>query len=264
MADRKISELSEAQSVASGDYMVVVTGVGVGGATLTTNKFPLSGLINNIVNIDELIIGGTGIHLVSDINTDSPNTLDINVSGYAYTTHTHLATDITDFSSAVSGEVQQIIKFQTSDIANTGTSLVESSDLVIPLAANSQYLFELGTIFVNNEDSSIISGLINVTGTMSVNYPTKLYGQWTHIDIDNQGVATYHTTSAGVSGYGLLIDTLDTAVNNKPLTVVNKFSVATTSNEADTISFGFITNSTNSATSGVLKQGSWLKAEKIL
>ena len=54
MADRKISELAETSSVASGDVIVVVTGVGVGGATLTTQKLPLSGLMNHVVKIDEI------------------------------------------------------------------------------------------------------------------------------------------------------------------------------------------------------------------
>ena len=63
MADRKISELAETSSVASGDVIVVVTGVGVGGATLTTQKLPLSGIMNHVVKIDEITTGGTGIHL---------------------------------------------------------------------------------------------------------------------------------------------------------------------------------------------------------
>ena len=263
MADRKISELSEAPSVASGDYMVVVTGVDIGGATLTTNKFPLSGLVNNIINVDELILQGTGIHLVSDLNSDSPNTVTVNVSGYAYSSHDHVAADITDFSSAVSGEIQQIIKFQTVDLANTGNVLEESSDLTIPLSANSKYLCELGTILNMNEDTDL-NGLINVTGTMEVNYPTRLYGTWNHLEIDNQGHGTIHNENTAVTGYGILIDSIGTDGLSESYTLVNKFVVETTSNEADTITFGFTTTSTNQATSGVLKQGSWLKAEKII
>ena len=263
MADRKISELSEAVSVASGDYIVVVTGVGVGGATLTTNKFALSGLVNNIVNIDELITGGTGLHIVSDLNDDSPNTLEINVSGYAYTDHTHVASDITDFSSAVSGEVQQIIKFQTTDLPNTGTALVESSDLSIELSANSKYLCQLGTILNANEDADV-SGLVNVTGTMEVNYPTILYGTWNHLEIDNQGHAFIHNENAAVTGYGLVIDSVGTDGLGESYTLVNNFMVETTNGEADTLTFGFVTNSTNQSTSGVLKKGSWFKAEKVL
>jgi hypothetical protein len=40
--------------------------------------------------------------------------------------------------------------------------------------------------------------------------------------------------------------------------------VETTNGEADTLTFGFVTNSTNQSTSGVLKKGSWFKAEKVL
>jgi len=263
MADRKISELSEAQSVASGDYIVVVTGVDVGGATLTTNRFPLSGLVNNIVNVDELVLQGTGIHLVQDLNSDAPNTVTVNVSGYAYSDHDHVAADITDFSSAVSGEIQQIIKFQSADLANTGTALVESSDLTISLAANSKYLCQLGTILNSNENTDL-NGLINVTGTMAVNYPTKLYGTWNHLEIDNQGHGTIHNENTAVTGYGLLIDSVGTDGLGADYTLVNNFIAETTNNESDTLTFGFTLTSTNQSTSGVLKKGSWLKAEKIL
>ena len=199
MADRKISELSETSSVASGDVIVVVTGVGVGGATLTTTKLPMSGLMNHVVKIDEITTGGTGIHLVNTLSSTQPNTVAINTTGLALAVHTHTASDITDFSSAVSGEVQQIIKFQDTDLANTGAALVPSTDLSIPLASNSKYLDSVGTAGLTSE-----------------------------------------------------------------YTVVNNFTVQTTNNEADTISFGFVTNSVNQSTSGVLKKGSWLKAEKII
>ena len=73
MADRKISELSETSTVASGDFMVVVTGVGVGGATLTTHKLPMSGIVRDIVNVNELVTAGTGIHPVATISTTDVN-----------------------------------------------------------------------------------------------------------------------------------------------------------------------------------------------
>lgn len=263
MADRKISELVEASSVASGDVMVVVTGVNVAGATLTTNKFPLSGLVNHIVNINELVTAKTGIHIVPTLSNTLPNKIELNVSGYAYTVHTHTASSITDFSEAVSGEVQQIIKFQSADLACTGTILTESSDLEIPLSANSKYLCQLGTILNMNENTDL-SGIISVTGTMEVNYPTNMYGTWTHLEIDNQGHALLHNEYRAVTGYGLLIDDVGTAGLGETYTLVNNFIVETTNNEADTITFGFVTDSTNQSTSGVLKKGSWLKAEKII
>ena len=263
MADRKISELSETSSVASGDVMVVVTGVGVGGATLTTTKLPLSGIMNNIVNIDEVTVGGTGIHLVNTISDSQPNKVTINSTGLALANHTHTASQITDFSSAVSGEVQQIIKFQDLDLANAGKTLVKSTDLSISLAANSKYLCQLGTRLIMNEDTDL-SGIISVTGEMSVNYPTSLYGQWIDLEIDNAGHAVSHHSNSAVSGYGKILDSVGTAGLTSEYTVVNNFTVQTTNNEADTISFGFVTDSTNAATSGVLKKGSWLKAEKII
>lgn len=263
MADRKISELTEAPSVASGDMMVVVTGVGVAGATLTTNKFPLSGLVNHIVNINELVTAKTGIHIVPTLSNTLPNKIELNVSGYAYSTHTHTAAQITDLSSAISGQIQQLIKFQSVDLPCTGKVLVESTDLTLPLSANSKYLCELGTILSMNEDTDL-SGIISVTGTMEVNYPTNMFGTWTHADIDNQGHAFLHNESNAVTGYGLLIDAVGTAGLGATYTVVNSFVVETTNNEADTITFGFVTDSVNQSTSGVLKKGSWLKAEKIL
>lgn len=264
MADKKISELTATPSVASGDLMVVVTGVGTPGATLVTHKFPLSGLVNNIVNINELITSGTGLHIVPTVSANLPNTVNINVTGYAYTSHTHTASNITDFSSAISGQIQQIIKYQSTDLAATGSLWVQSSDLSIPLSGNSKYLCELGTIFVGNEVDMNISGSVAVTGTMAVNYPTQMYGTWNYYHIDNQGVILSRGSTSSISGYGLVIDTIHSSTTGLPISLVNKFVVETTSSEADTIRFDFTTDSTVGTTSGVLKKGSWLKAEKII
>lgn len=264
MADRKISELAEAASVASGDVMICVTGVGVGGATLTTKKFPLSGLLNNIVNIEELVTQGTGIHLVSTQSTSVPNKLAVHVSGYAYTDHTHTASQVTDFASASSGVTEQNIKFQSADIPATGKLTVASSDLVIPLAANSKYLCELGTVIVNNENTTVISGFVEITGTTRVNNPTQMYGTWNFLDTNSstQGVIT--NTVNPISKSGALTDSLDSTLNNQTVTLVNTFMVETTNNESDTATFKFATDSANQATSGVLKKGSWFKAEKVI
>jgi len=264
MADRKISELSEAQSVASGDVMVVVTGVDVDGATLTTNKFPLSGLVNHIVNIDELTFAGTGIYLEKDLNIDSPNLVTINVSGYSYLGHTHTASEVTDFSSAVSGEVQQIVKFQSSDLAATGQMWAESADLTVSLAANSKYLLELGTILVNNENNTKVSGFVEITGTQRVNNPTQIYGTWNFLDTNSNSQSVITNTNVPFTGYGLLVDSLDPSLNSDHLSLVNHFMVETTNNEADTLTFHLATDSTNQSTSGVLKKGSWIKAEKVI
>lgn len=264
MADKKISELTATPSVASGDLMVVVTGVGTPGATLVTHKFPLSGLVNNIVNINELITSGTGLHIVPTVSANLPNTVNINVTGYAYTSHTHTASNITDFSSAISGQIQQIIKYQSTDLAATGSLWVESSDLSIPLSGNSKYLCELGTIFVGDEVDMNISGSVAVTGTMAVNYPTQMYGTWNYYHIDNQGIILSRGSTSSISGYGLVIDTMHSSTTGLPISLVNKFVVETTSSEADTIRFDFTTDSTIGTTSGVLKKGSWLKAEKII
>lgn len=263
MADRRISELDFAPSVASGDIMVVVTGVSVQGAELVTKKFPLSGLVNNIININELITAGTGISLNPTLNANAPNILNINVTGYAYTQHNHVVSNITNFGSGVSGLVQQVIKFQNTDVSATGSSWVETN-LNISLDSNSKYLCEVGTIFTSNETGINISGAIGVTGLMSVNYPTKIYGNWNYYNLNNQQLLSSRGSLSAISGYGLLIEDIQSFATGLPITLVNKFMVETTSNEADTIQFNFTTNSSNQATSGVLKKGSWLKAEKII
>lgn len=264
MADRKISELSEAQKISKADIIVVVTGVGVPGSTLTTHKFPVSGLMKHVVNIDELVKPGTGIHLVATTGDNIVNTIAVNVSGYAYTNHSHTASHITDFGSAVSGYTQQILAFQSSDLAVTNTNYVESADLSIPLSANAKYLCELGLILTNNDESTDLLGDIKVTGTMEVNYPTKLYGTWNYIHQDNQGVSITRHSTVSITGSSILTENLHASTIDLPLTVINKFIVETTSNEADTITFRIAKGTDTPDTSGVLKKGSWLKAEKII
>jgi len=264
MADRKISELAGAPSVASGDVIVVVTGVGVGGSTLATKSLPMSGIMNHVVKIDELTTGGTGIFLNKGIYSDIPNDIKINVTGLAFDGHTHTASQITDFAGAVSGEVQQLIKFQETDLAVTDTTLTESTDLSIPLAANSKYLCQVGTRLLMNEDTDLY-GRIKVTGEMTVNYPTSLYGEWKKL-IHEAGNILVHHTSTSVSGDGKILNQIGSAAGGLTdvHTIVHEFTAQTTNNEADTISFAFYTDSTNPSTSGVLKKGSWLKAEKII
>lgn len=263
MADRKISDLTEAQSVNPQDLLVVVTGVDVNGATLTTRKFPVSGLLKDIVNIDELVTAGDGISIDATTSSSAANTIELSVTGRALTSHTHTTSDITNFSSAVSGQVQQIIVVQPSDIAVTDGSLT-ASDLEIALDANSTYLCELGTILTLNEDVDL-SGIIAVTGDINdINYATKIYGTWTHLDIDANGHGAVYASNQDVKYYGNIIDTINSSYYDDPFTLVNKFTVTTTNAESDTLTFKFVMDSTDVNTSGVLKQGSWLKAEKVL
>ena len=83
MADRKISELAESASVASGDVMICVTGVGVAGATLATKKFPLSGLLNHVIDVNSMVSANTGIFIVPNLSTTAQNTIEINTTGLA-------------------------------------------------------------------------------------------------------------------------------------------------------------------------------------
>lgn len=257
MADRKISELAYAESVASGDVMVVVTGVDAG--TLVTTQFPLSGLLNNIVNIDELVIGGTGIHLEAFLESNVPNQIEINVSGYAYSDHTHTADDVEDLGSAVSGYMQQTIVVQTSDLADNNGTLVESADLELSLEPNSYYLCQLGTIFTLSADAEV-SGLIDRGD--NINNAISTLGTWSHLEPDVNGHGIVHNTSDSISNYGLLVDGMTSAGQNQPYTVINNFVVQTAASESATITFNYCVN--NSSSDVVLKQGSWLKAEKII
>lgn len=273
MADRKISELPLAQKVFDGDLMVAVTGYGQRTNPLdiespfvsfVTAKVPVSGFVANAFRVNEVINGGTGIFVSPTINnanpsTATPNTVRLHVTGVAFKEHTHSVSDVLNFASGVSGQIQQIIKFQSVDLPCTGNLTITSTDLQIPLSANSRYLCELGTVFVNNETSSVISGLVKVTGTMDVNYPTRIYGTWNRLE--NSGL--YNSTSS-ISNYGNVLGSLNSSLVDQTVTIINKFTVETTNNEADTLSFAFTTNSNNSSTSGVLKKGSWFKAEKII
>ena len=257
MADRKISELAYAESVASGDVMVVVTGVGAG--TLVTTQFPLSGLLNHIVNVDELVVGGTGIHLEAFIESDIPNQIEINVSGYAYEDHTHIADEIEDLGVAVSGYMQQIIAVQTNDLADNNATLVGSTDLQLSLEANSYYLCQLGTIFTLSTDAEV-SGVIDLGA--NINNATSTLGTWSHLEPDINGHGIAHNTSNLISDYGLLVDGMSVAGQGNPYTVVNNFVVKTTNGESAIITFNYCVN--NSSSDVVLKEGSWLKAEKII
>lgn len=277
MADRKISELPLAQKVFDSDLLVAVTGYGQRVDPLDfnsayvpfiTTRIPVSGFMAHAFRINEVVNGGTGIMVSSTINnsnlaTASANTIRLNVTGVALQNHQHSISDITNFASGVSGQVQQIIKIQNTDLACTGQLVVASNDLSIPLAANSTYLCELGTIIVNNEQAAVVSGLVSVTGDMSVNYPTQMYGTWNSLVSGVNGY-TINNSDTPVSSYGVLLGPLDSVRVNNLCTVVTKFTVQTTNNEADTVSFKFNTNSTNPSTSGVLKKGSWLKAEKVI
>ena len=218
MADRKISELPLAQKVFDGDLMVAVTGYGQRVNPLdinseyvsyVTTKIPVSGFVSHAVRVNEMVIGGTGIMVVPTINnlnaqTATPNTIRLNVTGVAFAQHNHLVSDITNFASGVSGQIQQIIRFQSADLASSGTASVASNDLKIPLAPNSKYLCELGTIFTKSESALQLSGIVNVTGAWGVNYPTQMYGTWNTL---TSGTTT--NSSQSIPSYGLIVGPVD-------------------------------------------------------
>lgn len=258
MADRKISDLSFASRVEDSDLLVVVTGIQGVGAGQSTHKFPMSGLVNNIVNIEELVTAKTGIFIVSTLNDNAPNQIEINVTGYASSLHNHSAADITDFGSAVSGNVQQIIKVLESPEVHTNGSETSVTSLSIEIPQQSKYLCEFCGIFTNNEVNTDISGSINVNGDISeLNHTTKIYGTWNYIR--DSGI---YNSTVPMTGLGPLV--INSDGNESLVTVVNKFVVETTSTSTDNITVSFLTNSTNANTSGVIQPGSWLKAEKVI
>lgn len=262
MADRKISELSYADGIAGSDIFVVVTGVDIQNATLTTHKFPLSGITNNLINIDELFVGGTGLFVQATTYTDGsqPNTIQVDTTGLAYTNHEHTYNDISNFGEGVSGVVQQIIAYQSSDATDTDATH-QSTDLNISLAANSQYVCELGLIITSDEDVEI-SGAVNADAAWDLNYTTQLAGTWNHLEPDNLGHSPVHNSFDNIAGTGLICDGMKTAGFDLPHTLINKFTAETTNSVADNLSFTFAVNS-NTATVKILK-GSWFKAEKII
>lgn len=266
MADRKISELSYADGIAGSDIFVVVTGVDIQNATLTTHKFPLSGITNNLINIDELFVGGTGLHVQATTYTDGsqPNTIRVDTTGLAYANHEHTYDQISNFGEGVSGLVQQIIAYQSLDAIVDGATdgaTHQSTDLNISLAANSKYVCELGLVLVSDEDVDI-SGAINADASWALNYTTKIAGTWNHLEPDSFGHAPVHNSFDSIAGTGLICDGMKSAGFNRPHTLINKFTAETTNSVADNLSFTFAIPST-SAEVKILK-GSWFKAEKII
>jgi len=262
MADRKISELSYADGIAGSDIFVVVTGVDIQDATLTTHKFPLSGITNNLINIDELFVGGTGLFVQATTYTDGsrPNTIQVDTTGLAYTNHEHTYNQISDFSAGVNSVIQQTIAYQSIDVTDDD-STHQSTNLNISLAANSKYLCELGLIIISDGDTQI-SGAVNADSEWLTNYTTKIAGTWNHLDLDNAGHGVIHNSSGTIAGTGLICDGVPGGSQNSPHTLINKFTAETNDGVADNLSFTFAVDS-NTAEVKILK-GSWFKAEKII
>jgi hypothetical protein len=266
MADRKISELSEATRVFDKDYMVVVTGIGQyknpsdlsqGFVDYITTRVPLSGMATWTFRVNEVASGCSGIQVIPHINTGlvppSINKITICTTGVSFTGHTHVSNDITNFGSSVSGLVEQRINFLNSSVTKTGT-LTDIGDLSMNLSANTKYLCELGLIVSGTSSATRLSGIVSSTGiAASNNSLLNIYGTWNYIDTTNK---LSSSTSSSVSGTTLIAS----GINNGDLTIVNKFTVSTFVTESDRLVIKFGTNNTD----GAIKAGSWLKAEKVI
>jgi len=265
MADRKISELNQASRVFDQDYMVVVTGVGQyknpsdpsqGFVDYVTTRVPLSGMALWTFRVNEVVSGCTGIQIIPQVNTGlnppSINKISICTTGVSYTGHTHTSSNITNFGTAVSGLVEQRIKFLDTNVSKTGT-LTSLTGLNMDLVANTKYLCELGLI-VDASSSSRFSGLVSSTGIAASNQNLlSVYGTWSYASPSN-GVS--YSTSTPVTGQALI----GSGINNGTMTLINKFTVSTYATESDRLVIQFGTNDSD----GTVKVGSWLKAEKII
>lgn len=262
MADRKISELSTASRVFDADFMVVVTGVNqlVPGQSdvyveKVTTKFPLSGLSTWIFRINEVVSGCTGIQIVPQINTGlangRPNTISICTTGVSYVGHTHTASNITNFNSAVSGLVQQQLKLLGNETANSVAGAYQTlSDLSINLANNSSYVCELGLI-MGGVNSTQVTGMVSSTGiAASNNNLINIYGTWNYVS--DSGL---YNSSTPVTGSRAIANNL-----TNTQTLVTKFTARTHATESDQLNIRFTANDTD----GKILPGSWLKVEKVI
>lgn len=266
MADRKISELSLGTRVHDADFIVVVTGVNQyvdpadpaqGFKQLVTSKVPLSGMAAWTFRINEMVSGCTGIQIIPQINTGlSPakmNTISICATGLALTNHTHTASNITDFGSAVSGLIQQQLKFLDSEIINSATGTFQTlSGLSVNVANGSKYICELGLI-VGGSNTTQITGLIASTGIdASNNNLLSVYGTWNYVQ--DSGLYNSSISVTGSNGARIASGLANTQ------TVVTKFSVSTYVHESDRLNIKFTANDTN----GKILPGSWIKVEKVI
>lgn len=262
MADRKISELSTASRVFDADYMVVVTGVNqlVPGQVdvyvdKVTTKFPLSGLATWTFRVNEVVSGCTGIQIIPQINTGvgngRPNTISICTTGVSYVGHTHTASNITDFGSAVSGLMQQQVKFLDSETANSVAGTFQTlSGLSINVANNSKYVCELGLI-MGGINTTQITGLVSSTGiAASNNNLLSVYGTWNYVQ--DSGL---YNSSVSITGNGKVASNL-----SNTQTVITKFAISTYATESDQLNIRFTANDTD----GKILQGSWFKVEKVI
>lgn len=262
MADRKISELNSAARVFDADYMVVVTGVNqlVPGSNdvyvdKVTSKFPLSGLATWSFRVNEVVSGCTGIQIIPQINTGNaiatPNTISICTTGVSYEGHTHTTNDITDFNAAVSGLMQQKLKFLSTETANSQAGdFITLSGLSIDLANNSKYVCELGLI-MHGVSSTQISGLIASTGIDGTNNNLlTVHGTWNYVS--DSGL---YNSSASVTGSSMIANNLSSTQ-----TLVTKFTTSTHATESDQLNIKFTANDTN----GKILPGSWFKVEKVI
>lgn len=266
MADRKISELSEATRVFDKDYMVVVTGIGQyknpndlgqGFVDYITTRVPLSGMAAWTFRVNEVVSGCSGIQVIPQINTGlnppSINKITICTTGLSFAGHTHVSSDITNFNSAVSGLVEQRIKLLTSPVIKTGV-LTDLTALSMDLTANTRYLCELGLVVSGTSTSTQLSGIVSSTGIAASNTNLlNVYGTWNYTDTVNK---LSSSTSSAITGTTLIAS----GINNGDLTLINKFTVSTYATESDRLIIRFGTNNTD----GAIKTGSWFRVEKVI
>lgn len=273
MADRKISELNLGTRVFDEDYMVVVTGINQyidpadpsqGFKQIVTSKVPLSGMAAWTFRVNEMVSGCTGIQIIPHVNTGlTParmNTIEICATGLALEDHTHVASEITNFNSAVSGLVHQDIKFLDTAYVTTGTTN-DITELSVDLVPNARYLCQVGIIVSGTSTSTEFSAKITSTGIDASNGNLlNVYGTWPYQEPVNR--ISYSTsipvTGAGAGNAGMAL--VGSGINNGSMTIVANFTAKTYATESDRLGVRWSVNGAD----GAVLPGSWFKAEKVI
>jgi hypothetical protein len=126
----------------------------------------------------------------------------------------------------------------------SSVTLVNDLQLVLPVAANSTYLFELGLILSEN-GGGIDADIIVPSGAIA-------YGNWLVLNgSDLESIAVNVTTEAQIAS----------SLGGNSLAVIQKF-IVTTASTAGNVQLQFAQTSSNAAESRI-QAGSWIKAEKV-
>lgn len=208
------SDITDFNSVVSGLLPVknISSGSGINVSSTTGNFIiSVSGLNSTYISdfneaIDDrigsgLFVAGTGINLNYN---DVANTFTVSVTGVSFSGHTHTASNITDFNSAVSGllPVKNIV-------AGTGISVSSVSGIYTITSTGSGVIADSAT-----QSASVVTTVFNKTAStipkMSAVYINGGQGDQPTIQL---AIATGDATSAGT--YGLTFEPISSMGTGK-------------------------------------------------